>query len=571
MQQKNIWIGDVEVPIIVDGGEEWFPVSYITTKVLLRSGKGAFINKNNREKYKEHLRVFKIKFGDKNTQSSRCISKEGLILALSTSYIGRLNVHQRISQNSLHKYFGLPLLPTDEQDSNYFNQEWISGYSEYEWNVIESEMNNSNINYYRMCSKCTRHFPLTDRFYSKNNNSSKGFNKVCKVCSGTIETFPHPNKKKEVFEDGGVVKSILIENIVEIYKAYRLGKLKYLPDCYKNKESYLKIIRYLFEEGEINEDNLTIYDIVKTFKLNDLYEFMSTDDLHSELYGEDFYLYSWKYPKFYFKDRELSYEIANNIIKNYIKCNNIQIDNIFTYDFEALFKDCKLTKLTEKDKLYFIVQFFDFKYAGYRFSLYSSAYYNNINNVLFDLRYLIEKDLKLKDEHISLLTRNTIRRHSSSLYTYIFVNKHKSLYDLINLLYPNKFNEEDFEAKNNGFDSSIEYCINEILKENFKNVFYNQRNIESTIRIDNLIPDWFIFSDNGVWIVEYFGLYDENQYGEYNVITEYIDKTKLKLKRYKKVNGYKFLFLYPSDIKKNYKGVYKVINKVIADPNYTML
>jgi hypothetical protein len=94
MEQTKVRIGEVNVPVILDRGEEWFPVSYITTKMLLRSGKNSLINKNNKDNTDNHLQKYIIQYGEKNVQESNCISKTGLIELLYHTQVGRLSVGQ---------------------------------------------------------------------------------------------------------------------------------------------------------------------------------------------------------------------------------------------------------------------------------------------------------------------------------------------------------------------------------------------------------------------------------------------------------------------------------------------
>jgi len=58
----------------------------------------------------------------------------------------------------------------------------------------------------------------------------------------------------------------------------------------------------------------------------------------------------------------------------------------------------------------------------------------------------------------------------------------------------------------------------------------NQRNTENTINILGMIPDWFIFTNNGIWIIEYFGISSNQK--EYNSrITDYKNKMYEKIEK----------------------------------------
>ena len=569
MRQDSVYINKIEVPIIKIDGEEWFPVSYLTTKVLLRSGKSGLMNKSNKEKFNQHLNKYSIQFGNTNVQESNCISKTGLIELLIHTRIGRLSNEQRLAQNELHKYLGIELLPVGEQDSNEYKNGWYDENDAYTNEIIKNELTIDNPDWIRMCSKCNGHFPLTSRFFSIDSRADKGFTKICKVCSGKYELFAHQNvdilllKKQDLFEFNRE------ESLFEIYDAYRNKKLTRLPNYYENKESYEMIIKELYKRGELTEYNLTYDYISKKCRLSGISRYMDIVDIYKLLFGEDFYLYTWKYPKFIFKSLKLTTEIANQIIKNYIKEHKITITDKFKYNYDQLFRNCKITNITNGDILGFVVQLYEYKYAGYLFKISSHSYYRNEKNLLFDLKYLIENDMKLDISKIPLyLTRNMLHKKSNSLYGYIVTKGNGSLYEWIDKLYPNQFIEADFEinAHRNEFDSDKEMYIHEVLCENFKNVIYNQKHTNRTIILDGMIPDWLVITEHGVYIVEYFGLYEERQYGISSRVTDYIDKTKKKIERYKEMEGYKFMFIYPKDIEDDEIGIREIIAKMKEKP-----
>jgi hypothetical protein len=132
----------------------------------------------------------------------------------------------------------------------------------------------------------------------------------------------------------------------------------------------------------------------------------------------------------------------------------------------------------------------------------------------------------------------------------------------VNELYPNKYIEADFDvnAYRNEFDSDTEAFIDDILRQEFKNVYYNQRNTNRTVTLNGNVPDWLVFTDNGVWIVEFLGMYLPDKTDSRTLV--YIEKTERKFKKYESVSGYNILYLLPEDIEKNFSGVKEKI-KVI--------
>lgn len=566
MKQKSIYIGDVDVPVIEDGGDEWFPISYIATKVLLRNGKG-LISKSNKDKYSNYINQYIIKFGESNIQETNCISKEGLIKLLSNTQVGRLKIEQRKSQNKLHKYLGIDLLPVDEIDTDKYNYEWLNEHTYERMEIVLNEIFIKENVSFRRCSKCYKHYPMTGRFFAFDRRTDKGFTKVCHICTGKDNEFKfqHGVTKEMKQKVSNIILSTMKDSsLISVYNAYLQGKLKRLPDCYCNKESYLSVIKHLFNNGKITKDNLTSDILVNRYKLKNIDRFLTLHKIYEYLFGEKFYLKIWEYPCYKFSSLDLTYNIANEIVNEYIKEFDIAIDNIFDYDYESLFRKCRLRKLTNGNLKYFVVQYYDFNYPGYKFKINSNNYYKEDRNVLFDLKYLIEKDMKLDINKIPLyLTKLNLRKKCNPLYNFIVTKKNKSIYEWVNVLYPDQFIEADFEINTyrNEFDSDTEMYIHEILEKEFPNkVIYNQRN-RGDIRLKGKIPDWFVFTDHGVYVVEYFGMLDDSD-TENSRIKDYKRKYEEKIELYKELNGYKFLYFYPDDIKDDYKGVYEKIKYI---------
>lgn len=560
MEQIQVKIGEVEVPLVIDGGEEWYPVRYIYEKVLLRKGE-VNIDKNL-------IKKLEVDFSQSGggIQETNCINRNNLLITIKKTRVGRLSVDQRKAQNGLHEYLGIDLLIEDERDVKIYNEEWLSELDEYTQDVVKEVLMGS-VDWFRMCSKCNKHFPLDSRFYAIDNRAVKGFSKICRICSGNREYFTHPNEEKNYTRRVGneLFIDVTRGNVIQVFDMYVKRELKRLPDKFENKKSYKEYLFHLYNKGIINVNNLTLKFLKNELKLSKINKYFNITEIYQLLFGKEYYLYCWKYPKHTFSDIKLTFGIANKVVKNYLKENNVIINDIFSYDYEGLFRACKINKFTSKDILQFIVQLYEHKYAGYKFKTKSVNYYHNETNLLFDLKYLIEKDMRIHEDRIPLyLTKNNLQRYCRPLYQFIVTNRNGSIFEWVDKIYPNKYCREDFEVNpyRNEFDSDTEMFIHDILVEEFGgNVIYNQRNNTETVKLKNKVPDWFLFTDNGVWLVEYFGMF-EKRYIENNRIVDYKNKMDDKLKTYQTLDGYRFLYIYREDIVNNYAGVREKIKKV---------
>ena len=117
------------------------------------------------------------------------------------------------------------------------------------------------------------------------------------------------------------------------------------------------------------------------------------------------------------------------------------------------------------------------------------------------------------------------------------------------------FDEPDFVIGNyrNDFDSIEEQQVDGVLREYFDSVIYNY-NDANKITLKGKNPDWFIMTEKGVWIVEYFGMYVERQIAS-PIVRSYIETTHEKIALYEEMKGYNFLFVYPNDIENGFLGL----------------
>lgn len=563
--QKWVTIGDIDVPIIIDKGVTYYPISYITTKVLLRSGKSSLVGKHNISDLNMYVDKYIIKFSEHNIQESNCINEYGLVLVLSATRQGRLSLEQKRSQNNLHKHLGIDLLSLNKRIIDSINEKELNKHDDYTKEVILFDIECHKYKF-QLCNKCNKYYPLFSKYFCIDNRVSEGFNQVCRICSGKISMLKHENKDLYNMRQAGenLYMALKEDNIYKIYESYLNGDINRLPDCYINKDDYLRIIRHLLKFDKLNKSNITITMLINDFKLFGIGNFYNTNnELLFELFGEECKLKPYIYKTYNIGRDGHSLEQIKLIFDMFLYENNIKIKDIFTFKYgEVILK----ARVRTKNLLSFIVWYYNYQYAGYLFKTKSSNYYKKDDNVLFDLRYLIEEDMKLKIDKIPLyLTKNVLQKKCNPLYNYIITKGNGTIFEWVNRLYPDKFIEADFEinAYRNEFDSDTECFIHEILCDKFgSNVLYNPKHTDRTVTLNGMIPDWIVINENGTYIIEYFGMYAKRQYGKSSRVTDYIDKTHRKIEKYNQMKNFNYVFLYPKDIEDDFKGCREKIEKI---------
>lgn len=569
IQQQYLKIGKIEMPVIVDNNETYYPISFVSEKILLRTGN--IVNKSNKDKYNLYIRMLEVNFGVHGIHKTNCISTEGLKKILENVELRRLSVKQRKSQNRLMKHLGLALLPINEFITESINANELHKHDNYTISLIETIMKEKESVQFQMCSKCTKYYPLTSDFFNPDHRLITNYAYICHICSGRSYSFTHTNKelnkiKKSIKDDCEsrmeLVDAYLLGDPTKIYENYVNKGIKELPVKIRTKDNMLIIIEHLYKKGVINKDNIT-FNKFKELHL-DIKKILTLHEVYVHLFGEGYHLYPWEYKSFSFKEIRLTYKIANKVFSNYINENSIDVSNPLTLDYETLLKKSRLKNL-ENDTLYFAVQYNDFKFAGYQFKTRGVNYYKKLKNRTFDFKHLIENDLKIPIEKIPLyVTKGYLSRDRKVMYQILRNTYDGNLFKWVNECYPNKFIEADFNINKyrDNFDSIEESQIHSFLCLHFSNVIYNSRNDKQTIKINGMIPDWIIITDNGCWIVEYFGMYSPRQV--YNSrVAAYIEKTDDKIKKYNHLENFFTLFIFPEDIKENYEGLKRKLNSIM--------
>lgn len=573
IKQENLNINNVDIPIIKDESMVYYPISFMGSKVLLKSLSPVQLRENG---YGEYIKQYEVDFGENtgSVQLTHCISEEGLKEILKNSKIGRLNIEQKRAMNKVCKYLKLDIeIDIEEQFIDKLSDDKIEKYDIFVQDCIYETLKiNPNVKFQK-CMKCNNYYPYTKDFFAENQHSSAELNTNCKTCQGWSENrskiaITHPDKDLNiVYKKYGIDLYNKYKNkeLLDIYKWYLESDLKFIPKILHNEDFYLFIVKYYYDLNKIDVKQKLLKEIGEELKLTSFNSMITIEKLYTYLFGKDYKLYPWEYPNLILKD--ITFEQAKMIFFNYLTYKNITINDVYNFDYIDEIIKCGLKCYTSKDILGFVMKLHDNKYGAYKFEkVVGQNYWKFKENANQALKFYIEEDQKIPIEKIPLyLTLNNLQKNARTLY-YLIYNKrfHKTLFEWVNDVYPTKFDERDFNIGSirNNFDSKEEEMIYEYLKDEYKNVIYNKRNCDNTVEVKGMIPDFIVFTENYCYFIEYFGLYVPNKVNTSKRISDYVKKTNIKIEKYKTIK-HRVIYLFPEDLDENMSGLKEKLKDII--------
>lgn len=307
------------------------------------------------------------------------------------------------------------------------------------------------------------------------------------------------------------------------------------------KQTNLSILRTYISDKDIKQ--LKLFDILLIYKkiLNSRLSGFS----HVELNKYDIIMCF----KYFLKTNNIKFNrsdwlnicFGNFLEQSFLK---VYVKKYFDgyYDFICYCYPQYHFKLWEFSKLDVPNKFWENKYNRF------SCYKHGINNLLKD-GYID------KIENVLTINNSIARKYFNA--TLVSIYHFDGLIEYLEYIKVN-YNDSSRKFIFNKilFDSKEEknlyvYILNKgfrIYKCSKSNKFYNK------IHNEYYIPDFFIEFDNIKIIIEYFGMYKNND--SLNKIYEnYKTKTHRKVEFYQHLNDYLFIDLYPNDLKNNFEGV----------------
>jgi hypothetical protein len=509
-------------------------------------------------------------------QNVNCITEEGLKLVLGNSKVGRLSIDQRKAMNVLLEYLHMDTICEDSRFAKNISSvpdDMISEYNEYIKDCIKYVLSIDPDIVWQKCTKCNNYYPYHINFFKINEhgNEEHPFFNVCRNCSCTEQRGKDlirldNDELRFVYDKYGdnIYKIYKNHNVLEIYKHWineRINENKYtiFPQIINNENDKLYIIKDCFDKGMFsNYKNINLQDIQKVCKFR-----INGKDIIKRINQELFGIILWKEKEFI-----TNINRAKQIFRDYLIEQNIKDNDIYILDYKKLIVNANLRQFMiryNNNLLGYIMELYDNKYPAYKFKIKGTNKYWEIKeNRLRALKYFIEEDMKIEIEKIPLyITLTSLRKNRNTLYN-VCKKYYNNLFEWINEIYPSRFDPINFDihyAKDD-FDSVEESEVHDILKRKFKNkLIYNPNNTDKTIKIEGKVPDWFVFTKNKCYIVEYFGLIVDRTNN--SRVNDYKERTKNKINIYNSLDGYGKLYIYHDDLEDNFKGLMEKLETII--------
>lgn len=580
--QENIYIGDtIKIQTWVEDGIRWYPPRTVQREVLNKAKISMIQLKNGGwDKYCKKVKLeYEGQLGGLNLNETTVMREDGFKEYIQNKVVGKMNLEQKRNYNLLLEYLGIDKkVVVGDIKVKYKDIELNKdNYSEYEWDCLQYYINNTDLNnsnsWFKLCTTCQRYFPMTQHYFSPNKNTDDKLTTYCKTCHNT--NIIHSNKiLNHVYLTMGLDKYIEFKNIMDnndliirfmidnkIYLKYLDSKeieLKYLGIAIK--EGYIYKYSFIDFQSFINS-NMSPRDVLKTSLKNNIVDIMDyCDSINAFNLDVSYINYLWKFNRLKVDSFKLTDEQRISNIKTYIKCNDIVIKDIFKYNkYHELFKKAKaMDRRYRASHVELILKLYDNKYPAYMFGGGYNNYWKEKENRIKEMKYFIEEDLKLEnlDKLPIYLTKNLLSKKNRTFYGVLSNYYNGELYQWLNECYPNRYIPEDFNIffKRDEFDSIEEGYVHDVLKEHFgKSLLYNSGDASNRLTIGTYQPDWIVLYEKPI-IIEYLGMYTDDKNNA--TIINYRSKADRKISYYDKLEHYDKIYIYPKDLRTNFKGVY---------------
>ncbi|MED3562282.1 hypothetical protein [Bacillus xiapuensis] len=422
----------------------------------------------------------------------------------------------------------------------------------------------------KQCNKCEKEFPLNDIFFLKEKRIKDGFENKCRKCRrGNFKVREHKQNRPLINE------SLFTEfnSINESYEYYL--KENVLPYHSFILDNHLEIFKYL-----VSKENISIHNLNELnrqwFQDRKLYSSLlriyngSVNHFVLAAYPNSFQ--PWEFTtvgRHYWKVKSNRIKALEWLVDELLKTNVINnIDEIPRKVNGDMFSSHGLKTLLAEyyngHTYYAFNDLYPNKFYVWQYRFIMDGYLDDKENRIQALKELIEYlELDTKDipkvlsyEYFNL----SYEDEHLIKFKYIIDKYYNTLYDYVNEVYPNVFDKDELPYKNSyqtldniKVRSEPERALHHLFMRLGINYNYGDYVGRMSINDITVLPDWYIYSNGKIILVEYYGMLDMSIDFGYN------DKYEKKEKLYKQLcnedNDYLYLALYKDDLKNSFSGV----------------
>lgn len=427
----------------------------------------------------------------------------------------------------------------------------------------------------KKCNECLKVFPISDVFFLKEKRIKDGYENRCRKCrTGKYKSIHNSNPKNKPVIDPSIIKKFpTIEKQYDLYMEKNIVADKaFILDNHK------EIFKYIISKENINLDDLKTLDrdwfkkyrlyspLLKYYK-GRIFDFINT--VYPDLFNPwDFVTVGRQYwnkkenriaALKWFVNKLIKDKVIDSIDDLPLKING---NNFFDYGLSGLLNIYYNHSYNAFNDLY-PNKFYMWQYANLPVGYIEQKKYR----IQFFKELVEYLNIKVSDIP-KVLSYEYLSNAYNNIENKVYLNKfkriidlyYKDLYEYVNEVYPNRFMREEFPYKNHYITldnmkvrSEPERTIHHYFMSLNINFKYGDSVGRMNINNINVLPDWYIYKDDKIFLVEYYGMLDMR-----HVDFGYNDKYDMKEKLYNELcndnNKYIYLPLHKDDLKNNLAG-----------------
>lgn len=431
----------------------------------------------------------------------------------------------------------------------------------------------------KLCRSCEKLFPINKTFFLVEKRQPDGFENKCRKCRKGRFLVSGDSKGRIKIDHTIITKYKSIEEQYENF--INTNSLPYRSFIIDN---HLKIFKYIVTKENINITELNklnrdwfkdkrLYGALLKIYNGIIYDFINA--AYPNVFNPwDFITVGSEY----WKKKDNRIKAIKWLIDKLLKEKYVNsIDEIPRKVSSSTFIENGLGTLMVK---YYdhvsdaINEIYPNRFYIWQYIFAPEGYYCNKQNRIKCIREFIEEYLKMDLRDIPKVLSYGYFDYNFNNDTYfnwfrnMLMNHYdSSVYKCINEVYPNMFVKKDFPYKNH-YPTLDNIVVRSEPERQIHHLFMNMKldykygDYVGRMTLDNkeVLPDWYIYKNDRVYIVEYYGMLEVN-----DIDFGYIDKYEKKEQLYKELcncnSQYEYIALYYDDLKNSYSGLINKLNK----------